>query len=87
MHIAGACILMDVGGATTDFHYTVEIIREDSENWPSLGSSSARYVFTDLGIVASRDSTLLQIRSHPRLYDFLSRILNQKCHGGLPILA
>ena len=77
MHIAGACILMDVGGATTDFHYTVEIIREDSENWPSLGSSSARYVFTDLGIVASRDSTLLQIRSHPRLYDFLSRILNQ----------
>ena len=76
IHIAGACILMDVGGATTDFHYTVEIIRDDSESRPSVGSSIARYVFTDLGIVASLDSTLMQIRSHPRLYDFLSKILD-----------
>lgn len=76
IQIAGACILMDVGGATTDFHYTVEIIRDDSENRPSPGSSIARYVFTDLGIVASLDSTLMQIRSHPRLYDFLTRALN-----------
>jgi hypothetical protein len=77
IQIAGACILMDVGGATTDFHYTVEIIRDDSENRPSAGSSIARYVFTDLGIVASRDSTLMQIRSHPRLYDFLTRVCNE----------
>lgn len=76
IHIAGACILMDIGGATTDFHYTVEIIRDDSESRPSVGSSIARYVFTDLGTVASLDSTLMQIRSHPRLYDFLSKILN-----------
>ena len=36
--------------------------------------SVARYVFTDLGIVASRASTLLQLRSHPRLYDLLGRV-------------
>ena len=39
--------------------------------------SVARYVFTDLGIVASRDSLLLQLRSHPRLYEFLSCVHDQ----------
>ncbi|MCK6430966.1 MAG: glutamate mutase L, partial [Burkholderiaceae bacterium] len=73
--IAGACILMDIGGATTDFHYTVEIVSDDSEQRPVEGSSVARYVFVDLGVVASRDSTLLQLRSHPRLYEFLSRTM------------
>jgi hypothetical protein len=33
-------------------------------------------VFTDLGIVASRDSLLLQLRSHPRLYEFLGQVLS-----------
>lgn len=75
--VAGACVLIDIGGATTDLHYTVEIIRDDSDNRPSPGASIARYVFTDLGIVASRDSTLLQIRSHPRLYEFLTIILTK----------
>ena len=70
--IIGACVVIDIGGATTDFHYTVEIIRSDSEHKPSPTSSIARYVFADLGIVASQDSTSLQIRTHPRLYEFLS---------------
>jgi hypothetical protein len=65
LEVVGACILIDVGGATTDFHYTVEIVREDSDNRPAEGASVARYVFTDLGIVASRDSTLLQLRGDP----------------------
>jgi hypothetical protein len=69
----GPCMLLDIGGATTDLHYTTDIIREDSEEKALPGSSVARYVFTDLGIVASRDSTLLQLRGHPRLYDLLGR--------------
>ncbi len=67
-------MLLDIGGATTDLHYTTDIIREDSEEKALPGSSVARYVFTDLGIVASRDSVLLQLRGHPRLYDLLGRI-------------
>ena len=70
----GPCMLLDIGGATTDLNYTTDIIREDSEEKALPGSSVARYVFTDLGIVASRDSTLLQLRGHPRLYDLLGRI-------------
>ncbi len=69
--IAGACLVLDIGGATTDLHYTVEIVRDDSEQRPSAGVSVARFVFTDLGIVASRDSLMLQLRNHPRLYEFL----------------
>jgi uncharacterized protein (TIGR01319 family) len=75
--VVGACVLLDIGGATTDLHYTVEIVRDESEDKPLPGSSVARYVFTDLGIVASRDSLLLQMRAHPRLYELLETVL--KC--------
>ena len=74
--VIAPCVLLDIGGATTDLHYTVEIVRDDSETKPSAaGCSVSRYVFTDLGIVASRDSLLLQLRSHPRLYEFLGQVL------------
>lgn len=72
--VPGAAVVMDIGGATTDMHYTVEIVRDDSEDRPGPGTSVARYVFTDLGVVASRDSTLMQMRSHPRIYEFLSLV-------------
>jgi hypothetical protein len=75
LKLAGACVLMDIGGATTDLHYTVELIRDDSEEKPFEGLSVARYVFVDLGVVASFDSTVLQLRIHPRLYEFLSEVL------------
>jgi hypothetical protein len=78
VRIAGACILMDIGGATTDLHYTVEIVRDDSPEKPFEGSSIARYVFVDLGVVASRDSTTMQLRTHPRLYEFLAAVLNKQ---------
>jgi hypothetical protein len=73
--VSGACVVLDVGGATTDLHYTVEIVRDDSEQKPPAGVSVGRFVFTDLGIVASRDSLVLQLRHHPRLYEFLDRVL------------
>lgn len=74
--VIAPCVLLDIGGATTDIHYTVEIVRDDSESKPSsTGCSVSRYVFTDLGIVASYDSLLLQLRNHPRLYEFLCQVL------------
>lgn len=72
---SGACVAFDIGGATTDLHYTVEIVREDSDQRPTPGVSVARFVFTDLGIVASRDSLMLQLRNHPRLYELLDAVL------------
>jgi hypothetical protein len=72
--IVGACIALDIGGATTDLHYTVEVVADDSPERPSSGVSVARYVFTDLGIVASRDTLLMQLRSHPQLYEFLCAV-------------
>lgn len=83
---AGACVLLDIGGATTDIHYTVEIIREDSNNKPTAGTSIARYVFTDLGIVLSSDSTLLQMRTHPRIYDFLNLVLKENVRDTYQLL-
>jgi MutL protein len=72
--IVGACVVLDIGGATTDLHYSLEIVSDDSPNRPASGISVARYVFTDLGIVASRDTLLLQLRNHPQLYEFLSAV-------------
>jgi hypothetical protein len=77
IQVVGACILLDIGGATTDLHYTVEMVRDESTEKPFSGLSVGRYVFTDLGIVASRDSLLLQLRAHPRLYDFLETVLEK----------
>lgn len=70
--IVGICIALDIGGATTDLHYTVEALSDDSPVRPSSGVSVARYVFTDLGIVASRETLMLQLRGHPQLYELLA---------------
>jgi hypothetical protein len=84
--VSGACVLLDIGGATTDLHYTVEIIRDDSPARPSPGTSIARYVFTDLGIVASQESLLLQMRGHPRLYEFLEVVLGDDVREAFRLL-
>jgi len=73
--VVGTCLAMDIGGATTDLHYTVECVDQDSPVRPSSGVSVARYVFTDLGIVASRDTLMLQLRSHAQLYELLACVL------------
>lgn len=73
--VVGACAVLDIGGATTDLHYTVECVADDSPMRPASGMSVARYVFTDLGIVASRDTLVMQLRNHPQLYEFLGRAL------------
>ena len=77
-HTAAPCLLMDIGGATTDIHYTVDVVLDSSESRPQAGVSVARYVFTDLGISASKDSTVLAMRRHPRIYEFLSIVLEHE---------
>lgn len=72
--IVGSCVVLDIGGATTDLHYTVEVVADDSPVRPATGISVARFVFTDLGIVASRDTLLIQLRNHPQLFEFLSAV-------------
>lgn len=74
--MTGASILIDIGGATTDFHYTVEVVRDDSSDRPAAGTSVSRYVFADLGVFASRDSTVLQLRRNPRTFEFLEAVLD-----------
>lgn len=69
--VLGPCLLFDIGGATTDLHYTTELVRDDSLQRPLAGASVGRHVFTDLGIFASRDSLVMQLRAHPRLYELL----------------
>jgi hypothetical protein len=78
--ISGPAVLIDIGGATTDLHYTAEIVKEDSSDQPLPGASVARYVFTDLGIVFSRDSTLQRLCNHPRLIEFLRQTNTTDIH-------
>ena len=75
--VSGAAILIDIGGATTDLHYTTEIVPNDSMNRPPFGASVGRYVFADLGIVASQDSTMTRLRAHPRCYELLCNVLDR----------
>jgi hypothetical protein len=76
--VVGTCLALDIGGATTDLHYTVECVDADSPVRPSSGVSVARYVFTDLGIVASRDTLMLQLRSHAQLYEMLASVIGSQ---------
>jgi hypothetical protein len=72
------CILLDIGGATTDLHYTAEIVTANGASTvPPTGYSVSRYVFTDLGIVASRPNLTLVLRAHPRLYELTREILTE----------
>jgi hypothetical protein len=72
--IVGACIALDIGGATTDLHYSVELIADESLERPASGISVSRYVFTDLGVAASRDTLVAQLRNHAQLYEFLCAV-------------
>lgn len=73
----GPCILLDIGGATTDLHYTVEMLHNDSPVRPPAGVSVARYVFTDLGVFTSSDTTMRRLHAHPGAYEFLACVLEE----------
>ena len=73
----GPCILLDIGGATTDLHYTVEMLHNDSPDRPQAGVSVARYVFTELGVSTSSDTAMRRLRAHPGTYEFLACVLDE----------
>ncbi|MCH9009590.1 MAG: glutamate mutase L [Chloroflexi bacterium] len=70
-------IVVDIGGATTDVHFGVEVLAEGDAGRTGSYLDSNRHVFTDLGVFTSRDSTLSRLADHDRLYDFF-RTMNDK---------
>ena len=68
-------IMFDIGGATTDVHFGLEVVAGGHDNRPDSYLSSNRHVFTDLGVFLSRNSALDRLAKHERLYDFF-RIVN-----------
>lgn len=80
MPTVGPCILFDIGGATTDLHYTVEMLHNDSPDRPQAGVSVARYVFTDLGVSTSSETAMRRLRAHPLGYEFLACVLDENVH-------
>jgi len=70
-------IVMDIGGATTDIHFGIEVVHSEIGDHDSILSNFNRHVFTDLGVYASRDSTIKRLQNHDKLLDFISCISNQ----------
>jgi hypothetical protein len=68
-HVMTPLLLLDVGGATTDVFYGSELIAEECGNSPF--PSINRFVFTNLGVFASRKSLLARLSFSDGLADFL----------------
>ena len=65
------CVVLDVGGSTTDVHFGLEVVIRDGSDRLSTYLSCNRHVFTDLGVFASRESTINRLSVNERLYEFL----------------
>jgi len=65
-------LLVDIGGATTDVHFGVELLSATSRVRLEGFLDDNRYVFAELGVSASRDSTVVRLAEHPGLHDFLT---------------
>lgn len=66
-------MIIDVGGATTDIHYTKDLVVEERIIGPLTAYLPVnRYVYTALGVFKSRASTIAALIDHPRCPDFLS---------------
>jgi len=65
-------LLLDVGGATTDLHYTKELVDEEriAGNLSAYGLVN-RHVYTGYGVYESETSLLRALASHPRCADFI----------------
>ena len=62
-------LLIDIGGATTDVYYGGELISNLSNTTPRPGIN--RHVFSNIGVFASRNSLLENLRNSYRLDEFL----------------
>jgi hypothetical protein len=73
--LASPAILLDVGGATTDLHFTKELLDEDNVSGPLSGYPDVgRHVFTAYGVAESRASTVRALAGDARCVDFLSAL-------------
>ena len=68
------CLVLDIGGATTDAHFSLELVEPDGTGRLSGFRSSNRHVFTDLGVFASRESTIQRLSANDGLLEFLGAI-------------
>jgi hypothetical protein len=73
--LGAPALLLDIGGATTDLHFTKELLDEERiagslAAYPAI----ARHVYTGYGVAASRQSTLQAFAGHRRCIDFLSAL-------------
>jgi hypothetical protein len=71
-------LLIDTGGATTDVHFGIELCAQEM--------SRVDGVFPDLGVVASRASTIVRLLEHPSLLDFLHVLAGDDAHRMLESL-
>jgi hypothetical protein len=67
-------LLVDIGGATTDVHFTQDLVDTSDGGRAGGFRSSNRHVFTELGVFASRKSTEGRLASDGRLYEFLQAV-------------
>ena len=65
------CIVVDIGGATTDVHFGLDVVRQRQLDRYHSSHTCNRYVFTDLGVVASEQSTVGRLTQHECLHDLL----------------
>lgn len=73
--LASPAILLDVGGATTDLHFTKEILDEQNSPGPLSGYPDiGRHVFTAYGVAESRSSTITALLADARCADFLQAL-------------
>jgi hypothetical protein len=68
--IANPFLVLDIGGATTDIHYSKDLVEESllTEN------EYDRLVFKRLGVYRSRQSLILAARSNEYVYELLSHL-------------
>lgn len=68
-------LILDVGGATTDIHYTKELFDDDADSATlATHRSVGRYVYTGYGVRESRTSTIDALLNHRRCHDFLAAL-------------
>jgi hypothetical protein len=75
LHYPTPFVLIDIGGATTDLFYGGELVEDGVNNQPC--QSTNRYVFSYLGVSASKNQLLNHLSLHKHLGDFL-RALDEK---------
>lgn len=77
LQFSSPSIVLDIGGATTDAHFGMEVIDEKATGRSNGFRAYNRHVFTELGVFASLDSTVTKLSEHPRLYEFIRTVYGE----------